>query len=144
MPTKMTKQDRIAMERLKYHTWLMERDDWDATHALYDIAPSAWHTIMADIDCHEPKDKLTLYLDKSVARTFKAMGKGYQARINRILQTWLSMKMAEKFDVMEQIQAHHREMSARRTQMAKEGVMMPIITEPGEVPPTEEPPEVDW
>ena len=39
---------------------------------------------------------MTLYLDRSVAKAFKAMGQGYQARINRILETWLQMRMAEK------------------------------------------------
>lgn len=144
MPTKMTKQDRIAMERLKYHTWLMDRDDWNATMALYEIAPSAWHTITADLDCHEPKEKLTLYLDKSVARTFKAMGKGYQGRINRILQTWLAMKMANQFETYAKIHDHQGDMLERRKTMSQEGQSPKWITEPGEVPPTEEPPEVDW
>ena len=85
--TRMTKQDRIAMERLTYHSWLLEMDEEEMCQRLYTLAPSAWHTLMADLDCVEPKEKVTLYLDKSVARTFKGMGKGYQALINRLLQT---------------------------------------------------------
>jgi hypothetical protein len=56
--------------------------------------PEAWHMVEADLDCREPKRKMTLYLDASVAQMFRAMGQGYQARINRILSTWLQMKMA--------------------------------------------------
>jgi len=144
MPTKMTKQDRIALERLKYHAWVMDGEDWDISQALYQLAPSAWHTIMADLDCHETKDKVTLYLDKSVARSFKAMGKGYQARINRILQSWLAMKMSGSFDTFQAIQKHKADMMERREKMRKEGTTVPIPTKPGDTPPTEPPPEVDW
>lgn len=56
-------------------------------------APDAWHMIEADLDCHAPKQKMTLYLDAPVAKAFRAMGKGYQARINRILGTWMEMKI---------------------------------------------------
>ena len=38
---------------------------------------------------------MTLYLDRAAIAMFRKMGTGYQARINRILETWLRMKMAE-------------------------------------------------
>ncbi|WP_348540471.1 BrnA antitoxin family protein [Shimia sp. R9_3] len=47
----------------------------------------------------ERKEKVTLYLDKSVARFYRAMGKGYQARINRLLATWAQMKIAEELHI---------------------------------------------
>ncbi|MDA8585495.1 BrnA antitoxin family protein [Rhodobacteraceae bacterium] len=59
------------------------------------LVPDAWHMIEMDVDVSEPKEKLTLYLDKSVAKMFKAMGHGYQARINRILATWVQMQIAD-------------------------------------------------
>ena len=37
---------------------------------------------------------ISAYLDRAVVRCFRAMGGGYQARINRILETWVQMKMA--------------------------------------------------
>lgn len=59
------------------------------------VVPEAWHLVEMDVDVLERKEKLTLYLDRSVAKIFKAMGAGYQARINRVLATWVQMKMAE-------------------------------------------------
>ena len=59
------------------------------------IVPDAWHVIELDVDVEEPKEKVTLYLDRSVARLFRGMGKGYQDRINRILVTWAQMKIAD-------------------------------------------------
>jgi uncharacterized protein (DUF4415 family) len=61
--------------------------------------PDAWHMIEADIDCHAPKQKVTLILDAPVAKAFKAMGQGYQTRINRILATYLEMKVGHLLEV---------------------------------------------
>lgn len=61
--------------------------------------PEEWHMIMHDIPAYEKKEKLTLYLDKSVAKFFKAMGNGYQARINRILATWARMVILEDMEL---------------------------------------------
>ena len=92
MTHRVTKTERIAKERFTYHMWRlageMDLTDYDSRAHV----PDAWHCIEQDIDCEEPKVKVTLYLDRSVARCFKAMGKGYQARINRLLQTWLQLR----------------------------------------------------
>ncbi|ABG30883.1 hypothetical protein CEP88_16145 [Roseobacter denitrificans] len=90
---RLTKTEHIARRRLMYHLWRADEDTLPL-RALREEVPDAWHMIEADIDCHEPKVKTTLYLDQSVAKMFRAMGQGYQARINRILNTWLAMKMA--------------------------------------------------
>jgi hypothetical protein len=74
----ISKSEKLARRRLVYHLWLASEDR----------VPM----IEADIDCHAPKQKVTLYLDAPVAKAFKAMGQGYQARINRILATYLEMK----------------------------------------------------
>jgi uncharacterized protein (DUF4415 family) len=57
--------------------------------------PEAWATLEQDIDCEEEKVKLTLRIDASVARFYRAMGKGYQARMNRILATYAQMRIGE-------------------------------------------------
>ncbi|MEM6888467.1 MAG: BrnA antitoxin family protein [Pseudomonadota bacterium] len=90
---RMTKTERLARERLIYHLWRADEDRLPLSEMRAE-APDAWHTIESDLDCFEAKEKITLYLDRSVARLFRSMGKGYQARINRILNTWMAMKMA--------------------------------------------------
>ena len=92
-----TKGERIAAEKLRVHMAALEIDRWDY-HALEELVPDAWHTLAYDIDLAEPKEKVTLYLDRSVARAFKAMGHGYQARINRLLSTYLTMQAARKIN----------------------------------------------
>ncbi|MEM8801729.1 MAG: BrnA antitoxin family protein [Pseudomonadota bacterium] len=90
-----TKTQRLAGERLMN---LMLRSDWDDDDKFIDVVrrniPDAWHTLEMDVDVAEPKEKVTLYLDRSVAKAFRAMGHGYQARINRLLQTYLQLQIA--------------------------------------------------
>jgi hypothetical protein len=91
------KTKRLAKERFMrlLWEWMGEQGHEDFLEDARRLVPGAWHFVEMDIDTEEPKDKVTLYLDRSVAKVFRAMGAGYQARINRILATWLQMKMAE-------------------------------------------------
>ena len=88
--TKLTKGERIARERLFKHLDRLDSDtpDWGRIER---EAPQAWHMILVDLDVEEPKVKVTLYLDRSVAQVFRAMGPGWQARANRVLATWCAL-----------------------------------------------------
>jgi hypothetical protein len=94
-PGKGPKTRRMAEARLR--ELLLHQSHGDDTRFL-DVArraiPDAWLTLEMDLDVAEPKDKVTLYLDRPVAKMFRAMGGGYQARINRILETWMQAKMS--------------------------------------------------
>ena len=92
---RMTKTERIAREGLMKNMIHLHRDGWVASTIAEEI-PDAWHTLEADLDVEEKKEKVTLYLDRSVARFYRAMGAGYQARINRLLATWAQMKIAQE------------------------------------------------
>lgn len=98
VPAKGPKTKRLAEARfyqLLYLQNLASYEDVFLETARKEI-PEAWHTLEMDVEAEGPKEKVTLYLDRAVARMFRHMGKGYQARINRILETWLQMKIAEK------------------------------------------------
>ncbi|RII37987.1 hypothetical protein DL237_15060 [Pseudooceanicola sediminis] len=90
----LTRTQRIAQERLYRYAWEESHDMLDLDR-VRDRVPDAWHTLEQDLDVHEKKVKLTLYLDASVAKFYRGMGSGYQARINRLLGTWAQMKIAE-------------------------------------------------
>lgn len=97
-PTKGPKTRKLAKARfhqLLYLQTLAASEDFFLETARKEV-PEAWHTLEIDVETTGPKEKVTLYLDRAVARMFRAMGKGYQGRINRILETWMQMKMAEK------------------------------------------------
>ncbi len=89
-----TKTQRLAQERLQRHAEALGRldsFDWDVAQ----IVPEAWATLEQDLDVTEKKMKVTLRLDESVAKFFRAQGAGYQARINHVLGTYAQMKIAE-------------------------------------------------
>lgn len=65
----MTKSERLAQRRLIYHLWLAGEDR---------------------LPMRELRDEVP---DAPVAKMFKGMGGWYQARINRILATWVEMKI---------------------------------------------------
>ncbi|SHF53669.1 BrnA antitoxin of type II toxin-antitoxin system [Litoreibacter ascidiaceicola] len=93
-PSSRSKTQRIAKERLNHYLQLMRLDD-DLTDLVREVVPQAWHRLEHDIDVEEPKVKITLRVDRSVAKFYRAWGNGYQARINRILATYAQTKIAE-------------------------------------------------
>lgn len=89
----LTKSQRLARDKLTSNLYRLE-DDHFLGRFVKDMVPDAWHTLERDLDVEEPKDKVTLYIDRSVARYYRAMGKGYQARMNRVLAAWAQMSIA--------------------------------------------------
>ncbi|WP_417259431.1 BrnA antitoxin family protein [Celeribacter sp.] len=93
-PLRLTKTQQRAIDRLQRHAERLGEHaplDWDVSQ----IVPEAWATIEEDFEVHEPKVKITLRLDESIAKFFRAQGHGYQTRINHILGTYAQMKIAE-------------------------------------------------
>ena len=90
---------RNSLSRQELRDLMRLSQDKMIARMLSEEIPEEWHMIMHDIPAYEKKEKLTLYLDKSVAKFFKAMGNGYQARINRILATWARMVILENVEL---------------------------------------------
>ena len=87
-----TKAARLAADRLDRYLRAARDEmvsDWDIRAE----APDAWRTLELDLDVRERKTHVTLRLDESVAKFYRAMGKGYQARINRLLATYAQMQI---------------------------------------------------
>ena len=123
MAYRLSKTERIARGRLLQHLWEARGDLLD--DALETEAPEAWHTLEADLDVVERKVKVTLYLDASVARVFRAMGQGYQARINRVLSTWAQMKIAGMLREREEIERRFGQIMARERAALEAGEEVP-------------------
>ncbi|SFR32046.1 BrnA antitoxin of type II toxin-antitoxin system [Yoonia tamlensis] len=102
---RMTKAERIARQKMMRYLYEENIDQTDLSLELRDKVPLAWHTLEHDLDVEEPKVKITLRLDASVAKFYRAMGTGYQARISRILGLWANMKIGEALRMEEAIYA---------------------------------------
>ena len=115
-----TKTARIAYERMLRHVLEIDYEGLVPYYDLCEIIPKAWDTLEQDIDVTEKKVKVTLLLDDSVAKFFRAQGQGYQARINRVLGTFAQMKIAE-IRLAEKRLARIREEEAERVRREREG-----------------------
>ncbi len=90
----LSRTKKLHFERtLLYAAHLKEEGDFD--YFVQSQVPEAWDTLEQDVDVEEKKTRVTLLLDDSVAKFYRAMGKGYQARINRILATFAQMRIAQ-------------------------------------------------
>ncbi|MDJ0825597.1 MAG: BrnA antitoxin family protein [Rhodobacter sp.] len=76
--------------------------------------PEAWDTLEQDVDVEEMKVKASLYLDESVLKFYRAMGKGYHARINRVLATFAQMRIAQVKRVNEMLDEELAQIAALR------------------------------
>jgi len=124
---RMTKTERIAREGLMKNLIHLNRDGWISS-MLEDVIPEAWHTLEADLDVEEKKEKVTLYLDRSVLRVFRAMGNGYQARINRLLATWVQMKIAQEIKLDDFLDKRVRAPVADKEGATEEATLAPDST----------------
>ena len=111
MPTKGPKTRRLAEAR--FYQLLFLSNVMESNDVFFEVArkeiPEAWQTLEMDVETEAPKEKVTLYLDRAVITMFRKMGKGYQGRINRVLETWLQMKIAEKGELRKRVMERVRD-----------------------------------
>lgn len=93
-PERGTKAERLARERVRKNLYMMWEDN-DFDWYVKELVPDAWATLEQDVEVTEPKEKITLRLDRSVAQFYRALGRGYQGRINHILATYAQLKIAK-------------------------------------------------
>ena len=107
-----TKTRRLAEARFHQLLYYASNESNDFLEEARREVPDAWLTLELDMETVAPKRKVTLYLDEAVVKMYRAMGPGYQGRINRILETWMQMKIAEKTamyrDLLDQLEADAR------------------------------------
>ena len=120
---RMTKAERIARQGMIRFLNEEMLENADLSLALRDKVPEAWHTLEHDLDVVEPKEKVTLRLDASVARFYRAMGGGYQARVSRILALWANMKIAEALRTEEALYAQMKVLNDQDDALLAQGTM---------------------
>lgn len=94
-----TKTRRLAEARFHQLLFYATNESDNFLETARRNVPEAWLTLEMDLETDAPKEKVSLYLDRALVKMYRAMGRGYQGRINRILETWMQMKMAEKTEM---------------------------------------------
>jgi uncharacterized protein (DUF4415 family) len=98
-----SRSERLARERLARNlSDLMTEESLIA--AVKVEVPEAWQTLEEDVDCREVQERVTLRLDRSVVQFYRAMGRGYQRRINRVLATYAQLRIAKVYEAIERME----------------------------------------
>jgi len=93
-PKSMTKTQRMHWRYATDARRMIEYDLLSAAAKLRSV-PQEWDEIWEDIDRRDPKRmRVTIRLDADVVKFFKAMGEGYQPRINRVLRAFMHYRLA--------------------------------------------------
>jgi uncharacterized protein (DUF4415 family) len=85
------------IEDLQKDMELAELEKWNRDRKLKErMLPGAWRTIERDVPVRPKKIRVTVAYDEELVRWFRAMGLGYQARMNAVLRAYmLAMKSRE-------------------------------------------------
>lgn len=98
----MTDRKRTKSEERNYAELmsdLYELDLWRRQNEMkLRNIPEGWHHIEREIPCTPKKAKVTMNLDADMLRWFRAMGKGYQSRVNAILRVYMLAVLSKEVE----------------------------------------------
>ena len=84
---------RNVKEEVAHHKLMIELGEMDIflrqTQAKLALIPEAWHTLEQDVPVRPRKTKITADFHAETVTWFRAMGLGYQARMNAVLRTFM-------------------------------------------------------
>ncbi|MGR3320366.1 MAG: BrnA antitoxin family protein [Pseudooceanicola sp.] len=125
MAYRMTKSERI-----RRRAWARDETYLEAIQLDVDIRerfPLEWKLLAHDLDVTEKKEKVTLYVDRSVARMYRGLGNGYQGVMNRVLRVWMQAKTADWLEMEAKILELERDLVTKKSM--RSGV--PLRERPG-------------
>ncbi|MBY8978193.1 BrnA antitoxin family protein [Rhodobacteraceae bacterium NNCM2] len=86
--------ERLSMMELQLEL-KKQQLEWEDLERRLDYIPREWHHMEKTAPCTTPKHKLTLSLDKDVVKFYRGLGRGYQARMNSILRSYMHARIAK-------------------------------------------------
>ncbi len=95
----MPRPAKVKSEHFNYFIDVMRQLQWDLQQEVirHGQVPLSWHEIARDRG-RKPQIKVTLRLEEDVLKFFRALGKGYQARMNDVLRAWMHGRIADIID----------------------------------------------
>jgi uncharacterized protein (DUF4415 family) len=75
----------------------MERH-WANERLKRKLIPPDWHTVERDVPVRRRRTKITADFDADMVKWFRAMGLGYQARMNQVLRTWMLAVISKEIE----------------------------------------------
>jgi uncharacterized protein (DUF4415 family) len=62
----------------------------------FELIPPGWHSLERVAPVTQPKTKLTLSLDTDMVNRFRALGRGYQPRMNAVLRAYMHAMVSKE------------------------------------------------
>lgn len=76
---------------------LRELEEWSRQRRLRDAhVPEEWHSIERDVPVRARKTRVTAAFDADLVRWYRSLGHGYQARMNRVLRTYMLLVISKE------------------------------------------------
>ncbi|MEM8843241.1 MAG: BrnA antitoxin family protein [Pseudomonadota bacterium] len=69
--------------------------EWEHLERQMDYIPSDWYEMEKIAPCTAPRQKITLTLDRDLVTFYRRLGRGYQARMNAILRSYMHARIAK-------------------------------------------------
>lgn len=89
----MPRRKRTRSEERSYSELLLELNELEQSHRARQLKertlPDEWHRIEREVPVSPRKTRVTLRIDADVAGWFRALGHGYQSRMNRVLRAYV-------------------------------------------------------
>lgn len=98
----MIRKRNIAQERAHSELVLAltEMEIWYRNDQLKRAhVPDAWHAIEKEVPVGTRRTKLTVSFDADMTKWYRAMGPGYQARMNKVLRVYMLSVIAKEIEV---------------------------------------------
>jgi uncharacterized protein (DUF4415 family) len=98
----MTDRKRSKSEERSYAALMGEICDLEHLHRTMQlkkrVLPPAWDQVEKGCPVRPRKTRMTIGLDAETARWFRAMGTGYQARINAVLRIYMLARKSKEIE----------------------------------------------
>ncbi|MDA0222282.1 MAG: BrnA antitoxin family protein [Rhodobacterales bacterium] len=116
-PEKLTKKERVDLTMLMD---AMAQTEFDLLHPIARHAnfPATWREIALE-GANPTRTRITARFDADVVKFFRSLGPGYQDKMNRVLKSWMLMRLTgllegpEGREVVERVKAFRERDGAR-------------------------------
>jgi uncharacterized protein (DUF4415 family) len=98
----MTGRKRTRSEEKSYAGFLRELTeldaDWQETRLKQRMVPAEWYRLEETAPCRPRKTRITAAFDAEVVRWYRALGHGYQTRMNAVLKAYMLGVMSREIE----------------------------------------------
>ncbi len=98
----MTDRRRSKTEERSFARMLDELEQQEADFERFkrsrSLVPAGWHSVERRAEIKPRKTKLTLALDADMVTWFRALGRGYQPRMNAILRAYMHAVISKEIE----------------------------------------------